>query len=154
MATIISNRVFWYLYIVPNSSRPSAANMRSLAKESLVQTMAYRLFGTKPLSESSHISNWTLGIHLSEIWTEICKFQYNKMGLKLSFAKWRPKRRPYCFYSGFITPVHRSQTGRETVFHMLISGAEIGGWHYISRGKLRLLLLSQYLSRSYGYELM
>ena len=54
-----------------NSSPPSASYMRRWIRSALVQTMACRLFGAKPLSK-------------------IQNFPFTKMHLKISSAQWRP----------------------------------------------------------------
>ena len=55
-----------------NSSPPSAAYMRQWIKSALVQIMACRIFGTKPLSEHIlFLAIGLLGSNLIEILTKI-----------------------------------------------------------------------------------
>ena len=71
---------------------PSAACMRWWTGSTLVQMMACRLFGAKPLSEPCNagiLSIGPLGTNFSEIWIAILTFSFNKMLLKVSSARWR-----------------------------------------------------------------
>ena len=58
----------------------------------LVQIMACRLFGTKPLSKTiaGILSIETLGTNFSEILSKIQNFSFTKMHLNISSAKWQP----------------------------------------------------------------
>ena len=70
-----------------------AAYMRRRTWSALIQVMACRLFGAKPLPEpiNAHLLLIEpLGTNLSENRIEIQKFSFNKMHLKMSSAKWRP----------------------------------------------------------------
>ena len=68
-----------------NSHSPSAAYMRQWTRSALVQIMACRLFGAKPLfkpmlfffSIGPFWTNW------SEIWIEMQNFSFTKMHLKM-----------------------------------------------------------------------
>ena len=61
----------------------------------LVQIIACRLFGTKPLSEIMlTYYHWTLRTKFSEISTKIKYFCLNNMRLKMSSAEWRS----FCFH--------------------------------------------------------
>ena len=75
------------------NSSPSVAYMRQLIGSALVQIMACRLFGTKPLSkpvlEDCQLDSWE-GTNVSEILIKIQNFSFTKMHLKIPFAKWRP----------------------------------------------------------------
>ena len=59
---------------------------------SLVQTMASRLIGAKPLSEPNAglLLFGSLGTSFSEIWIKIKQFSSTKMRFKMSSVKWRP----------------------------------------------------------------
>ena len=73
-----------------NSLRPSDAYMRRWTGSSLVQIMACRLFGAKPLSEPMlEYCNWDLGPNFSEILIGIQPFSFKKLHLKTSSAKLR-----------------------------------------------------------------
>ena len=72
--------ILTHLHLVPY--------MRRWSGSALVQVMAWRLFGTKPLPEPTLIVNWTFrDKYFSEIWVEIQKFSFMKMHLQMSFAK-------------------------------------------------------------------
>ena len=75
-----------------NSSPPNAAYMREWIDPTLVQIMACRLFGAKPLSKPNArlLSIGPLGIKFSTILLKMQNFSFTKMHLKLSSAKWRP----------------------------------------------------------------
>ena len=75
-----------------NSSPPSVAYMHLWTGSALVQIMACRMFGTKPLPEinAGLLSIGPLGTHLSEIRIEVQHISFMKMHLKLSSVKWRP----------------------------------------------------------------
>ena len=77
-----------------NSSPPSAAYMRQWIRTALVQIMACRLFGAKPLSKPMlvycHV-NWMLRNKCQwNFLIQIQKFSFIKMHLKVSSAKWWP----------------------------------------------------------------
>ena len=73
-----------------NSSPPSVSYICKGTGLALVQVMACRLFGTKPLPEVLNqcwrIGNWTPGKNFSEIWIRILSFSFKKMHLKMSSA--------------------------------------------------------------------
>ena len=78
-----------------NSLRPSDAYMCWQPRPSLVQIMACRLVGVKPLSEPmlvGMLSIGSLGTNFDGILIELQTFSFKKMHLKISFAK----RRTYC----------------------------------------------------------
>ena len=64
-----------------NSSRPSATYMHQLIASALVQIMACRQFGTKPLSEVmlGYLPIWPLGTNPCEILIKIQNFSFTKM---------------------------------------------------------------------------
>ena len=78
----------WYL----NWSPPSAAYMCQSIGLALVQIMACRLFGAKPLSKPMlgycQLDPW--GTNFSEILIKIQNFSFTKIHLKLSSVKWWP----------------------------------------------------------------
>ena len=70
-----------------NSSPPSAASLSQWIWSALVQTMAYHLFGARPLIKP------ILGycqLDPKEILIKIQNVSFTKMHLKISSAKWRP----------------------------------------------------------------
>ena len=71
-----------------NTSPPSTTYMHQWTESALVQVMACRLFGTKPLPKTNAglLSIGLLGINFSEIQIEILSFSFKKMYLKLSSA--------------------------------------------------------------------
>ena len=71
-----------------NSSPPSAAYMHRWTGSALVQIMACRLDGAKPLSEPM-LSNCQ-GTYFNEILLEIKIFSFMKVCLNMSSAKWLP----------------------------------------------------------------
>ena len=71
-----------------NTLRPSHANMRHQPMPSLVQIMAYRMFGAKPLSVLLSIG--PLGTNFSQIVVETQTFSFKKMHLKMSSGQCRP----------------------------------------------------------------
>ena len=92
---IIINISWWtlldVLHRVPdiNSLTPGALYMHQRIESALVQIMACRLFGAKPLSKPM-LSIGPLGTNFSEISIKIQNFSFMKMHLKISCAKWRP----------------------------------------------------------------
>ena len=86
-----------------SSLRPSDAYMRQFNMPTLVEIMACRLFGAKPLSEpmlpycqldpKEHIFN--------EILTKIPKFSFKKILLKMSTTKWLP----FCLGLNVLKPI-------------------------------------------------
>ena len=75
-----------------NSSPPSVTYVHQWTEPYVVQVMACRLFGAKPIPEP----NWSnpgllliglLGTNFSEIWIGILSFSFNKMHLKMLSAK-------------------------------------------------------------------
>ena len=56
----------------------------------MVQIMASRLVGAKPLSEPMLEHCRTLGTNFSEMLVEIHAFSFKEMQLKMSSPKWRP----------------------------------------------------------------
>ena len=73
-----------------NSSPPGAAYIRWWIRSALVQIMACRLFGAKPLSEPM-LGYCQLDPKVfSEILIKIQNFSFTKMHLKMLSAKWRP----------------------------------------------------------------
>ena len=85
--------ILWYFicFMTPfslyqvNSSPPSAAYMRHWAGSSLVQVMACRLFGAKPLPEP--MLAFCLMVSWEHNWNGILSFSFKKMQLKMSCAK-------------------------------------------------------------------
>ena len=72
------------------STPSSAAYRRQWIGEALVQIMACRLFGAKPLSESILGYCRPLGTNINEILMNIPNFSVTKMHLRMSCAIWRP----------------------------------------------------------------
>ena len=75
-----------------NSSLP-AAYIRQWTGSALVQIMACRLFGAKPLSKPINtvlLSIGPLGTNFSEILIKIQNVSFTKIHLKMPSAKWRP----------------------------------------------------------------
>ena len=85
-----------------NLSPPSAAYKGQWIGSALVQLMACRLFGAKPLSEPV-LPYCQLGrprgTYFSRIFFKIQKFSFTKMHLQISSAKWRP----FCSGGGELT---------------------------------------------------
>ena len=75
-----------------NSSPPSAAYMRQWIGSALVQIMACRLFGAKPLSKPllGYCQLNPQEQTSSETLIKIQKFSFTKIHLKISSAKWWP----------------------------------------------------------------
>ena len=67
-------------------SPPSVEYMLKWIGSALIQIMACRLFGAKPLPETMLaplLSIWLLGTNFSEIWIWILSFSFKKMLLKM-----------------------------------------------------------------------
>ena len=112
------------IWEVFNSSPPSAAYMRQSIWSALVQIMAFRLFGTKPLfwTNVGLVSTGPLGTNLSEFVIKIQNFSFMKMHLKISPAKWRP----FCPGGEELTalselPVHYSDVIMSVMVSQIIS---------------------------------
>ena len=61
----------------------------SAIQQLLVQIMACRLFGAKPLSEPMlELLTWPVGKNFIEIWIKILAFSFTKMCFKVSSAKY------------------------------------------------------------------
>ena len=84
------HRMFLRITTRINSSPPSTAYIRQWTGSALVQIMARRLFGAKPLNQCWVNINWTLRKNFSDIFIKIQNFLFTKMHLKISSAKWRP----------------------------------------------------------------
>ena len=71
---------------------PSAAYMRQWTGSALVQVMACRIFGAKPLSKPmlGYCKTGTLRNKLQWNCNQIHNFSFTKMHLKISSAKWLP----------------------------------------------------------------
>ena len=81
-----------------NSLIPGDAYMRKQIRQSLLQIMACRLFGDKPLSEPIlAYCSVDPGNKLHYIWIKIHWFYFKKMHLKMFSANW------WLFCSGFCT---------------------------------------------------
>ena len=74
----------------PSPPTPSDAYMRHWSGSTLVQVMACRLLGAKPLPEPmlAYCLLSSLGTNFNEILIEIQPFSFKKMRLKMSSAKW------------------------------------------------------------------
>ena len=79
----------WYRRRLLNSLRPNDAYMRHYNKPTLVQIMACRLFGAKPLSEPVLLC-WQLMNLISWNFIQNSKDFIKEMHLKMSSVKWRP----------------------------------------------------------------
>ena len=97
----IYDRTRWSLFNHLNSFPPSAAYLRQLIGSALVQIMAWRLFGAKPLSKpmlgycqldpwEQTLVKWALRITLQWLFNQNASFWFTEMHLEISSAKWRP----------------------------------------------------------------
>ena len=103
-----------------NSSSPSTAYMRLWTGSALVQIMAYRLIGAKPLSETI-LSIGPLGTNLNEILIETHTFSLKKSHLKKSSGKWRP----FCLRLNVLTFAAETGTFRATYVSAMVADTMI-----------------------------
>ena len=75
-----------------NSSRHNAAYMPRRTGPALVQVLAWRRTGDKPLPEPMliYLSIGPLGAHFCDILNEILALSFKKMHLQMSSARWLP----------------------------------------------------------------
>ena len=95
----------------PNSSPPSVAYMRQWISSALVQIMASRLFGAKPLSEPVlvYLSIGSLGKNFNEILTKIQNFIHENASENIVCERAAILSRPQCvnWRNTFQNPVYK-----------------------------------------------
>ena len=102
-------------------------------KSALLQIMACRLFGAKPLSKPM-LGYWPLGTNMSEILTKIQNISFKKMHLKSSSVKWWPfcpggdELRAYCH-------LDIESLSKPTLFHNWYEITELCAINMLSKPK-------------------
>ena len=113
--------IIWF-----NPSRSGDAFMCHTTRASLVQIMACHLFGAKPLSKPV-LAYCSLDTWEHELWIKTLQFSYNKMNLKMLFAKcWS-----FCRYLKVITwywTQHSTDKSRTLVRTLNLNNAP-HSWH-------------------------
>ena len=95
-----------------NSTPPSATYMRHWTRSALVQIMACRLFGAKPLPEPM--------LTFREIRLKFQNFSYMKMHLKMLCAKWRP------FFQGGDESMRKGLSGSSSPWFLYVQPMDYG----------------------------
>ena len=110
----------WIVTPSVNSSPPSAAYMHQWIGSALVQIMACRLFGAKPLSKPmlGVLLIGPLGKNFHEISIKLQNFSFTKMHGKITSAKWWP----FCLGVYELTPL----CPRPTVANVVCEPIRIG----------------------------
>ena len=127
-----------------NSRRPNSTNKRLYTRASLLQTVAYHLFGAKPLSERMIAYSW---FDLWEWNSTIRQTLYKQMNFKMS-ARW-----PSCFWFNVLNVKQCSNLSRNMYsgfFHISNNAACRGRSSWKRLWSLGLDSLSE--KRSYKLE--